>query len=181
METLAGSRSRRKQILKKRDETESFSSSSPICMSSSQESSCSGSSSSSGYLSSQEPLLSKKEIPKTSAKTRGKESFRLPADRPYDKQREKNNEAVRRSREKAKKHLLEVQNMIAELTEQNQKLEQNADRLRKEATLIRAMYSAHIRTGHGLILSDQDLICPDDLTAAHALKQITIHNDKQEA
>ena len=88
----------------------------------------------------------------------------------YDSRRQKNNAAVRRSREKSKKHLHEVLEVIDRLTADNAKLELNAEILRKEAKLIRAMYSAHIRTGHGLILSESDLICPDDHTAAAAFK-----------
>lgn len=90
----------------------------------------------------------------------------------YEDRRLKNNAAVKRSREKAKKHLDEVFHVIDRLTADNAKLEQNAETLRKEAKLIRAMYSAHIRMGHGLILAEHDLICPDDSAAVAALSRI---------
>ena len=86
--------------------------------------------------------------------------------------RQRNNAAVRKSREKAKKHMIELETTIESMTIDNAKLERDAETLRKEVKVIRALYSAHIRTGHGLSLAEQDLVCPDDDVAVAALAQL---------
>ena len=86
--------------------------------------------------------------------------------------REKNRAAVRRSREKSRQQAMEVQSRIEQMTSENEQLERDAELLRKEVIVIRALYSAHLRSGHGLVLEDHELVSPLDATAAAALAQL---------
>lgn len=87
----------------------------------------------------------------------------------YETQRLKNNEAVRKSREKQKKHLSDTLDLISRMEESNSKLEVNVDHLKKELILIRLMYSAHVKKAHGWTLHDDQMICDQDEKARQAL------------
>ena len=88
----------------------------------------------------------------------------------YERQRLKNNEAVRKSREKARQHLTQTLDQIKNLEESNEKLEKDIDVFTKELTLIRLLYKTHVKTAHGWILGEGDFICKQDEEGKKAIE-----------
>jgi hypothetical protein len=79
----------------------------------------------------------------------------------YDYKRIKNNEAVRKSREKQKARLTYTLDLISKMEESNTKLEKDAELLRKELILLQVLYSRHVKT-HGWTLPQGKMICIED-------------------
>lgn len=129
------------------------------------------SSSSSGYCSSQEPLR-KRETHKKYRETKYSKEATTESTDEQESQRQRNNVAVRKSRENAKRKSSEILLKIEQFTKENAELELGVEILGKEAKLIRAMYAAHINVGHGLILAEGDLISPEDRIAVAAVKDM---------
>ena len=96
----------------------------------------------------------------------------------YERQRLKNNEAVRKSREKARQHLTQTLDQIKNLEESNEKLEKDIDVFTKELTLIRLLYKTHVKTAHGWILGEGDFICKQDEEGKKAIEDKK-YKDKQ--
>lgn len=97
----------------------------------------------------------------------------------YEQQRLKNNEAVRKSREKARQHLTQTMDLIKNLEESNEKLEKDVDVFTKELTLIRLLYKTHVKTAHGWILGEDDFVCKQDEEGKRAIEDKK-YKDKQE-
>lgn len=93
---------------------------------------------------------------------------------PDESRRQRNNDAVRRHRGREKKQMQEREALMERLRTENAKLEHDVDRLRKESIVIRALYCRHILTAHGLVLPDDQVICPTDTMAIAALNKKTV-------
>ena len=61
----------------------------------------------------------------------------------YEIRRQRNNDAVRKSREKARERAREVQNRIKALRTENEKLEENKKLLSKELSILKEMFLAY--------------------------------------
>lgn len=80
----------------------------------------------------------------------------------YKEKRARNNEAVKKSREKSRLKLESTLANINQLSETNQRLMRDVDILTKECKLIRCMYQSHLRHAHNIILADDELITKED-------------------
>ena len=68
----------------------------------------------------------------------------------YEIRRQRNNDAVRKSREKARERAREVQARIKALRNENEKLEENKKLLSKELSMLKEMFLAY-NSGAGAI------------------------------
>lgn len=59
----------------------------------------------------------------------------------YKDRRERNNIAVRKSRDKAKKRQVETEHRVKELTSENEKLHKKVDLLSKELTVLKGLFT----------------------------------------
>ena len=69
-----------------------------------------------------------------------KKSKQSPVDKEYEDKRARNNEAVRRSRAKAKERAKEVQSRINNLKNENDDLEERKKLLSKELTFLKELF-----------------------------------------
>jgi len=79
----------------------------------------------------------------------------------YRNRRQRNNAAVKRSRDKARQRQKESQRRLAELTAENRRLQMKADVLLKELSLLRGLFPAVDSSGGVVtqqLLSDVDII-----------------------
>jgi len=78
----------------------------------------------------------------------------------YLRRRQRNNAAVKRSRDKARQRQRESQRYLAELTAENRRLQMKADVLLKELSLLRGLFPAVGVASEGprLLLQDVDAI-----------------------
>lgn len=89
----------------------------------------------------------------------------------YKLRRQKNNEAVKKSRQKARQKLHDTMDTISNFEALNTKLEDKIDLLSKEVKFLRSMYSSHIMK-HGLILREGEIICSADEQSKRALQTV---------
>jgi len=66
----------------------------------------------------------------------------------YKKRRERNNEAVKKSRSKAKERTAQTQERVSALQSENNELNQKINILNKEFELLKEMYTAHAKVAH---------------------------------
>jgi len=79
----------------------------------------------------------------------------------YRNRRQRNNAAVKRSRDKARQRQKESQRRLAELTAENRRLQMKADVLLKELSLLRGLFPAVDNSSGAVtqqLLSDVDII-----------------------
>ncbi|KAI1300005.1 CCAAT/enhancer-binding protein gamma [Halotydeus destructor] len=76
----------------------------------------------------------------------------------YRLKRERNNEAVKKSRAKSRCKLSETLESIDQLSASNEKLLREIDILTKEADIIRCIYVSHMKDAHNRIVADDELI-----------------------
>lgn len=80
----------------------------------------------------------------------------------YKEKRDRNNDAVKKSREKSKAKLTNKLEDINKLTADNTRLNREVDILSKEVRLIRSMYTSHLRQAHNYVLPEDELITQED-------------------
>lgn len=80
----------------------------------------------------------------------------------YKAKRDKNNEAVRDCRQKAKEKLRKQVEEKDELTKETTTMKARVERLRKEIVFLRSMYAKHLKTHHELALLDKQEVSPND-------------------
>ncbi|TRY61306.1 hypothetical protein TCAL_14960 [Tigriopus californicus] len=78
-------------------------------------------------------------------------------DNEYLSRRARNNEAVKRSREKARQRAQETHTRVTKLKTENEMLEERIKLLSKELTFLKDIFMAHAGSSHGLCLDDLDI------------------------
>eukprot|EP00095_Tigriopus_kingsejongensis_P001764 maker-scaffold183_size276960-snap-gene-1.29 protein:Tk01764 transcript:maker-scaffold183_size276960-snap-gene-1.29-mRNA-1 annotation:"ccaat enhancer-binding protein gamma" len=78
-------------------------------------------------------------------------------DTEYQSRRARNNEAVKRSREKARQRAKETHERVSKLKTENEMLEERIKLLSKELTFLKDIFMAHAGSSHGLCLDDLDI------------------------
>ncbi|CAG0893016.1 unnamed protein product [Darwinula stevensoni] len=75
----------------------------------------------------------------------------------YLKKRQRNNEAVKKSREKTKKRTEEIATKVEELRQENEKLESDIQILSKELGFLKDILIAHAGSAHGVSLKEEEV------------------------
>eukprot|EP00096_Caligus_rogercresseyi_P001902 TRINITY_DN1335_c0_g1_i1.p1 TRINITY_DN1335_c0_g1~~TRINITY_DN1335_c0_g1_i1.p1 ORF type:complete len:118 (+),score=45.43 TRINITY_DN1335_c0_g1_i1:130-483(+) len=75
----------------------------------------------------------------------------------YLTKRARNNEAVKRSREKSRQKASETHDRVDSLKKENEMLEEKIKLLSKELTFLKDIFMAHAGKNHGLCLDDLDI------------------------
>nr|ACO15152.1 CCAAT/enhancer-binding protein gamma [Caligus clemensi] len=75
----------------------------------------------------------------------------------YLTKRARNNEAVKRSREKSRQKANETHDRVDSLKKENEMLEERIKLLSKELTFLKDIFMAHAGKNHGLCLEDLDI------------------------
>jgi CCAAT/enhancer binding protein (C/EBP) gamma len=78
-------------------------------------------------------------------------------DADYLSKRARNNEAVKRSREKARLRSKETSDRVGKLKAENEMLEERIKLLSKELTFLKDIFLAHAGSAHGLCVDDLDI------------------------
>lgn len=76
----------------------------------------------------------------------------------YRKRRERNNLAVKKSRQKTKMKTQQMMDRVTQLKSENDQLEENIKLLTKELGFLKDMFVAHAGNAHGVKLNDSDLV-----------------------
>lgn len=75
----------------------------------------------------------------------------------YQTKRARNNEAVKRSREKSRQKASATTDRVTELKKENEALEEKIKLLSKELSFLKDIFMAHAGSKHGLCLDDLDI------------------------
>lgn len=75
----------------------------------------------------------------------------------YRKRRERNNQAVKKSRLKTKKKTQEMVDRVTQLRTENEELEENIKILNKELGLLKNLFLEHAGNAHGVRLNEAEL------------------------
>jgi len=75
----------------------------------------------------------------------------------YLAKRSRNNEAVRRSREKARMKAKDTHERVSQLKQENEMLEERIKLLTKELTFLKDIFLAHADSKHGITVDDMEL------------------------
>lgn len=75
----------------------------------------------------------------------------------YRKRRDRNNEAVKKSRLKTKQKTQEMVNRVTQLRNENEELEENIKILNKELGLLKGLFLEHAGNAHGVRLNEDQL------------------------
>jgi len=75
----------------------------------------------------------------------------------YLNKRARNNDAVKRSRQKAREKANETNSRVQKLKNENEKLEEKIKLLSKELTFLKDIFLAHAGTSHGINFEDMDV------------------------
>jgi len=78
-------------------------------------------------------------------------------DEDYLNKRARNNDAVKRSRQKAREKANETNTRVQKLKNENEKLEEKIKLLSKELTFLKDIFLAHAGTSHGINFEDMDV------------------------
>ena len=81
----------------------------------------------------------------------------------YVEKRNKNNDAVKKSREKARKHMKETEKRVEILKQDNNKMEERIKLLSKELVFLKNLFLAHETSGHGPQLDDVQFMLEEDV------------------
>jgi len=87
----------------------------------------------------------------------GKRPQLSPKDPGYDNKRAKNNEAVKKSREKTKAKAQETVEKVNSLRRDNEILEERIKILSKELIFLKDIFMAHASSAHGLSVDDLEI------------------------
>lgn len=75
----------------------------------------------------------------------------------YRKRRERNNQAVKKSRNKSKIRTMQTLARVNELKKENEDLNQKIQILSKELTLLKELFRAHVTGSHGSEINEDNL------------------------
>lgn len=75
----------------------------------------------------------------------------------YRKRRERNNQAVKKSRNKSKIKTMQTLARVNELKKENEDLNQKIQILSKELTLLKELFRAHVTGAHGSDINEENL------------------------
>merc|ERR1711874_178725 len=75
----------------------------------------------------------------------------------YKEKRNKNNDAVKKSREKTRQKSKETMEKVSELKQENEMLEERIKLLSKELTFLKDIFLAHAGTSHGMTMETMEL------------------------
>lgn len=75
----------------------------------------------------------------------------------YRKRRDRNNQAVKKSRLKTKKKTQEMVDRVTQLRNENEELEENIKILNKELGLLKGLFLEHAGNAHGIRLNEAQL------------------------
>merc|ERR1712241_265451 len=79
------------------------------------------------------------------------------ADPVYKEKRNKNNDAVKKSREKTREKAKETMERVSQLKQENEMLEERIKLLSKELTFLKDIFLAHAGSSHGITLDSMEL------------------------
>jgi len=103
-------------------------------------------------------------------------------DEEYLNKRARNNDAVKRSRQKAREKANETNSRVQKLKNENEKLEEKIKLLSKELTFLKDIFLAHAGTSHGINFEDMDVAAllkedtDDDAFSEHKMTTTTSGN-----
>jgi len=80
-----------------------------------------------------------------------------PEDPEYSIKRAKNNDAVKKSREKTRQKAKETMEKVSELRQENEMLEERIKLLSKELTFLKDIFMAHAGSAHGITVDDLEI------------------------
>lgn len=75
----------------------------------------------------------------------------------YRKRRERNNQAVKKSRMKTKMKTQQMVEKVTQLKNENEELEENIKILNKELDMLKSIFVAHAGNAHGVQVNDAEL------------------------
>jgi len=80
-----------------------------------------------------------------------------PNDPHYIEKRSKNNDAVKKSREKTRQKAKETMEKVTQLKQENEMLEERIKLLAKELTFLKDIFMAHAGSSHGITVDDMEI------------------------
>jgi len=80
-----------------------------------------------------------------------------PSDPHYIEKRSKNNDAVKKSREKTRQKAKETMEKVTQLKQENEMLEERIKLLAKELTFLKDIFMAHAGSSHGITVDDMEI------------------------
>lgn len=80
-----------------------------------------------------------------------------PTDPEYNNKRAKNNDAVKKSREKTRQKAKETMEKVSQLKQENEMLEERIKLLSKELTFLKDIFMAHAGSAHGITVDDLEI------------------------
>jgi len=86
-----------------------------------------------------------------------REMVLLPSDPEYNVKRAKNNDAVKKSREKTRQKAKETMEKVSALKQENEMLEERIKLLSKELTFLKDIFLAHADSAHGITVDDMEI------------------------
>jgi len=87
----------------------------------------------------------------------GKREMGNPSDPHYIEKRSKNNDAVKKSREKTRQKAKETMEKVTQLKQENEMLEERIKLLAKELTFLKDIFMAHAGSSHGITVDDMEI------------------------
>merc|ERR1712025_1497394 len=75
----------------------------------------------------------------------------------YTEKRQKNNDAVKKSREKTRQKAKETMEKVTQLKQENEMLEERIKLLAKELTFLKDIFMAHAGSSHGITVDDMEI------------------------
>merc|ERR1711963_355729 len=75
----------------------------------------------------------------------------------YTEKRQKNNDAVKKSREKTRQKAKETMEKVTQLKQENEMLEERIKLLAKELTFLKDIFMAHAGSAHGITVDDMEI------------------------
>jgi len=87
----------------------------------------------------------------------GKREMVSPSDPHYTEKRAKNNDAVKKSREKTRQKAKETMEKVSQLKQENEMLEERIKLLAKELNFLKDIFMAHAGSSHGITVDDMEI------------------------
>lgn len=75
----------------------------------------------------------------------------------YSEKRQKNNDAVKKSREKTRQKSKETMDKVCQLKQENEMLEERIKLLAKELSFLKDIFLAHAGSAHGIVMEDLEM------------------------
>merc|ERR1712025_1347892 len=75
----------------------------------------------------------------------------------YTEKRQKNNDAVKKTREKTRQKAKETMEKVTQLKQENEMLEERIKLLAKELVFLKDIFMAHAGSSHGITVDDMEI------------------------